>query len=130
MEVARIGELVRRQRKALDLNQQDLGEMFGINQSSVAKWERGAKPAASHLPKIAKFLDLPLEAVLAIYHEAPEASFTEAVEEIRLTVASLDRRMAELTHRVIALATPAQAPADRRDAPGQRRRRREVQAAR
>lgn len=114
-----IGELVRRKRRGLGMNQQDLGDYFGINQSSVAKWERGARPAARHLPKIAKFLEVPLEEMLSLYHDAPEASVSDDIEHIKLIVESMDRRLSELTHLVQSLATPPEPAALRtREASG------------
>ncbi len=126
-----IGEMIRRKRKDLGLNQHDLGETFGVNQSSVAKWERGTKPAPAQLPALAKFLRVPLQELLSIYHDSPDASFEESLEEVRVTVASMDRRLSELTHLVQA-AIQGRAPksVDQNGAQDPPRRRRVVRAVR
>ncbi len=129
MVAATLGEMIRRQRKGLGLNQQDLGETFGVNQSSVAKWERGTKPAPAQLPALAKFLQVPLAEVLSIYHGSEDASFEEAIEEIRLTVASIDRRLSEAIHLLQAVSR-AESPADQNGTQEPTRRRRVVRTAR
>ena len=41
MDQAKIGELIARFRKEKDLTQLQLGEMIGVSDKAVSKWERG-----------------------------------------------------------------------------------------
>lgn len=125
-----IGELIRRKRKARSLNQADVAETFGVNQSTIAKWERGTRPGTEHLPRVASFLDLPLSEVRARYHGGDDDAFERSLDEIRLTLSSMDLRLAEqakLIDRLLQLVDPN---AERQpDGSAPRRRRRSARSA-
>lgn len=54
--VLKIGSQIRIRRTALGLNQTETAERIGVDQSTIAKWERGTRMSANHLPTIAAFL--------------------------------------------------------------------------
>ena len=96
-----LGELLRRKRRSVGLNQQGLADRLAVNQSTVAKWERGDRPAPDKLAALAAFLDLPLSRVLALHHGAADAEPDHAVAPI---VRSLGSKIAGLRHEVADLA--------------------------
>ncbi len=109
MAEAKIGELIRRKRRDNRMNQVDAAAILGINQSTVAKWERGDRIAADRLPSLARFLGMPLAELLPLYHAgAVDDGFTEAIEEIHLiltAVEDLPRDLAALRADVAGLRT-------------------------
>jgi transcriptional regulator with XRE-family HTH domain len=129
VDSATIGELIRRKRKVLRLNQAAVGERFGINQSSVAKWERGAKPNTAQLPEIAKFLGMPLAEVLDLYHGTTTVDFDETIEEIRDAVLAIDERLARMEKQMARLTARPSDGGHRSDGLDPRRRRRAAPAA-
>lgn len=54
----KFAEAVRRRRLELRLTQANVAERFGLNQSTVARWERGAIPDRNIFPVVAAFLSL------------------------------------------------------------------------
>lgn len=125
-----IGELIRRKRRARSLNQADVGRRFDVNQSTIAKWERGTRPSTEHLAGIATFLDLPLSEVLALYHGGDDDPFERSLEEIRLTLSSIDLRLAEQADQINQLLRMMPNSEERQlDGSTPRRRRRSVQPA-
>lgn len=42
--------------------------MFGVNQSTVAKWEKGARIGDEHIEAVAMYIDIPLEDALLLAH--------------------------------------------------------------
>jgi transcriptional regulator with XRE-family HTH domain len=55
-----VGERVRRQRKALKLEQKDLADRSGVGIATVARIEAGASPREDTLAKLAKALGAPV----------------------------------------------------------------------
>ena len=56
------GELIRRQRKAKKMNQEDLGALVRVGKNAVGAWEAGrSRPDVSSVPIICEALDLSLE---------------------------------------------------------------------
>ena len=50
--------VIRKIRRDRDITQKQLGELVGVTQQAVTKWEKGlAAPRVSMLPKIAAALD-------------------------------------------------------------------------
>lgn len=98
-----IGSMLRRRRHELNLKQDDVAKMLGVNQSTVAKYERGDRIGADRLDKVAEFLGLDFDDVLRIYHgfsaegAEPASDPRDAqVEALTAQVATLSAQMAEL----------------------------------
>ena len=52
-------------KKTRHLNQQELGELFGVSRSTINYWLSGkAKPSLESVKNIAKVLDIPLSELL------------------------------------------------------------------
>ena len=57
------GELIRRQRKAKKMNQEELGALVRVGKNAVGAWEAGrSRPDVGSVPVICEALDLSLEA--------------------------------------------------------------------
>lgn len=91
-----IGTMLRRRRHELDLTQDDVGKTLGVNQSTVAKYERGDRVGSDRLDKVADFLGLEFDDVLRIYH-----GFTADVD---VPVDPRDAQMSALTEQVATLS--------------------------
>lgn len=101
-----LGELIRRTRRNRDINQELAGRELKVNQSTVAKWERGDRPAPEKLPLIARFIDMPLPQVLQLYHGTRDMGYAATVAEINARLADLHTlvsTLAPLVQRVEAL---------------------------
>ena len=71
------GELIRRQRKAKKMNQEELGALVRVGKNAVGAWEAGrSRPDVGSVPVICEALDLSLEEFFGM----PEK--TEAIPEI------------------------------------------------
>ena len=56
------GELIRRQRKAKNMNQEELGSLVRVGKNAVGAWEAGrSRPDVASVPVICEALDLSLE---------------------------------------------------------------------
>ena len=90
------GELIRRQRKAKKMNQEELGALVRVGKNAVGAWEAGrSRPDVGSVPVICEALDLSLEEFFGM----PEKQ--ESIPEITGTVsrqekASLLRRYGSL----------------------------------
>lgn len=56
---------LRSKRVADDLTQAELGERFNVKQQTVGAWERGERPQAGQLPKLAEYIGLASERELS-----------------------------------------------------------------
>lgn len=66
-EYARIGKLIRAQRKALGLEQQDIAEAIGYTKSAIGNWELGfSRPDIFAVPKLCKALKLSLHELMGM----------------------------------------------------------------
>ena len=71
------GELIRRQRKAKKMNQEDLGALVRVGKNAVGAWEAGrSRPDVGSVPVICEALDLSLEEFFGLEAET-EAPFKE-----------------------------------------------------
>lgn len=60
-----IGLRIRRLREQLGLSQNQLAKLTGIPRGLISQWEIGKQePSAKHLPKLAKALGIPIDALL------------------------------------------------------------------
>ena len=65
------GELIRRQRKAKHMNQEELGALVRVGKNAVGAWEAGrSRPDVGSVPVICEALDLSLEEFFGITDEA------------------------------------------------------------
>lgn len=83
-----LGEVIRRRRRRLGLNQTQVGVVFGVDQSTVARWERGDRISPERLEKVAQWLELPMELVMRLNFLADrerDAGFAGGDDESTLT---------------------------------------------
>jgi transcriptional regulator with XRE-family HTH domain len=55
------GSRLKRQRRASDLTQFELGEQFGVAQQTIGAWERGERPGREFLVRLASYIGLDSE---------------------------------------------------------------------
>jgi transcriptional regulator with XRE-family HTH domain len=55
-----LGDLIRHQRRALDLSQEELGELMGVHHKTIGKWERGVASPRGKMPKLEEVLGVKL----------------------------------------------------------------------
>ncbi len=89
-----IGDALRAQQKAQGLSQRDLGDRFGVDQTTVSRWVRGKQAPERHLwPDLADFLGLELgELTTMLLASSPEARLDRLeaqVDELRQLVGEL-----------------------------------------
>lgn len=76
------GDLIRRQRKAKKMNQEELGALVRVGKNAVGAWEAGrSRPDVGSVPVICEALDLSLEEFFGI----PEKSEADRAREERIT---------------------------------------------
>ena len=77
------GELIRRQRKAKKMNQEELGALVKVGKNAVGAWEAGrSRPDVGSVPVICEALDLSLEEFFGYSaHGDDEAEYGIAAEE-------------------------------------------------
>lgn len=60
-----LGENIRRERKKLNLSQQDLGKKLGVNKQTVSNWENGYRiPPTETLNEIANTFNVSVDSLL------------------------------------------------------------------
>lgn len=59
-----LADTIRAIRIAADMNQTQFGEVFGVGQSTVTRWEGGSMPKGEHLKAIANFANTTVERLL------------------------------------------------------------------
>lgn len=93
----RFGARVKGARERLGLSQKGLTRLLGLSDNSriqVSRWERGQKPGAANLTKLADALDTTV-------HDLTKGIWpTAAVEVVELRVDDLSDRLAELEDAV------------------------------
>ena len=76
------GELIRRQRKAKKMNQEELGALVKVGKNAVGAWEAGrSRPDVGSVPVICEALDLSLEEFFGM----PDSSQARIDEKIGIT---------------------------------------------
>ena len=99
------GDLIRRQRKAKKMNQEELGALVRVGKNAVGAWEAGrSRPDVGSVPVICEALDLSLEEFFGM----PEGRMTRIDEASGITPeerATLIRRYGDLNayNRQVAL---------------------------
>lgn len=111
-----IGELIRRTRRNRDMNQELAARELKVNQSTVAKWERGDRPRPEKLNAIAKFVGMPLPQVLQLYHGTgdKDLAYAATIDEINERLADMNalvQQIPELLERIEELEAAAVKPA-------------------
>ena len=75
------------------LSQSQLGELLGVTNKAVSKWENGAtKPNTNLLPKIAEFFDITVEELFA----SKRIQKSEELEKIKISLAKQKQKYANL----------------------------------
>ena len=109
-----IGELIRRTRRnhttevdgrAIHMNQELAARELHVNQSTVAKWESGQRPAPEKLPLIARFVGMPLPQLLQLYHGTRDGGYAASLEEINARLTSLHAAVSQIPDLVARIAT-------------------------
>lgn len=101
-----LGALLRRRRLELKHRQVHVGQVLGVGQSTVAKYERGDRIGADRLAAVADYLGMDFTEVLSIYHgfggyaapteEESEAPLEHQVETLTQVVQDLSAQLASL----------------------------------
>ncbi len=82
----KIGEVIRKYRKAMELTQEEMASRLGVTAPAVNKWENGnTMPDITLLAPIARLLEVSLDELLSFREEL-------TTEEIRKLVQEADRR--------------------------------------
>lgn len=69
-----LNEELRRLRKERNLTQEQLAEIFGLSQSTIASWEKGTRqPVTEFIPTIAEFFGVTTDALLGMDEPANAA---------------------------------------------------------
>lgn len=69
--------VIKTKREALGLSQTKLGKAVGVTRFTILRWEQGAKPDESKLPKITEVLGIPAKEVRPDLVEKHEKIFGE-----------------------------------------------------
>mgnify|MGYP000005729593 CR=1 FL=1 len=91
-----IGEMIRRTRRNRDMNQELAARELKVNQSTVAKWERGDRPRPEKLGAIAKFVGMPLPQLLQLYHGTKDPGYAASLDEINGRLSHLQEQVASI----------------------------------
>lgn len=55
---------IKEKRLALEMSQEEMAKLIGVDRSSIAKWENGFTPTVANLRKIAKILKCKVDDLL------------------------------------------------------------------
>ena len=89
----RFGNFICKLRTEKGLSQSELGEMLGVSNKAVSKWENGsAKPNTSLIPKIAKIFDITVEELFA----CERIEKNDEIEKIQKYLSSQRKKFAVL----------------------------------
>lgn len=95
-----LGDLIKAKRLSLGWAQADVAAHFGVNQSTPSRWESNTHPLLPGdelIPRVAKWLDIPVEEVRGLKHDlSPSvtiAGLRDDVQEAQERVVALDERM-------------------------------------
>lgn len=98
-----IGDMIRRRRRERGYNQTQAGDILGVNQSTVAKWEVGRdNPGIEKLPIIAEFLGIPFPEVMALYHGGHDPEWATTVSELRERMAQIEEEIKTLRSEMVS----------------------------
>lgn len=103
-----LGSAIRRRRQELGYSQQLLATELGVNQSTVAKWERGDTMKPHHLVLVARFLNMSTAEAMARFLGENEGEIQwrrEISEKQAALEAELDRLRATLDGQATRVAT-------------------------
>ncbi|MCM1467951.1 MAG: helix-turn-helix domain-containing protein [Alistipes sp.] len=79
----KIGEIIRRRRKGLDLTQEQLAAILGVSAPAVNKWENGnSYPDITLLAPLARVLETDVNELLDFYGDLSEQEGNAVLEEI------------------------------------------------
>ena len=105
-----IGEQIASFRKQKGLTQEQLGDMLGVSNRTVSKWEAGASlPGADMIPDIAAALGVSLDALFGVQTAPDQENLTDLVREtIRSELTKiLPRAVQEAVGHLSGGSTPA-----------------------
>lgn len=68
-DVVELGTALRRHRKALRKSQKDVAAMIGVEQPTVARWEKGRRPEPEYFEVLAGFLGVERDLVVQLAHQ-------------------------------------------------------------
>ena len=87
----KIGENIKRLRKAQDITQEKLADYLGITYQAVSKWENGtALPDITLIPPLARFFGISADQLMAINHDQNDAEIETALAQVEQHLAKGD----------------------------------------
>jgi transcriptional regulator with XRE-family HTH domain len=109
-----VGTFFRERRKAVDLNQTEVGRRVGVSQNMVSRWENDqARPDGTHLARLLEVLDIDPDDYAALVHEN---IIGHAIEHLAVAIEELARRFGTgpslLALGAGLLVQPLQVPVD------------------
>ena len=97
----RFGNFICKLRTEKGLSQSELGEMLGVTNKAVSKWENGsAKPNTSLIPKIAEIFEITVEELFA----CERIEKNDEIEKIQKYLSSQKKKFAVLFSIVLAIS--------------------------
>ena len=97
----RFGNFICKLRTEKGLSQSELGEMLGVTNKAVSKWENGsAKPNTSLIPKIAEIFEITVEELFA----CERIEKNDEIEKIQKYLSSQKKKFAVLFSIVLAVS--------------------------
>lgn len=100
-----IASELRRLRRERKWNQQQLGDVVGVSQSQVGRWETGERPAVKHAPKLAELLGVSeMELLAGLYAEQAKHSTEERIANLEEGIDDLKTQLGEVLDLVRRLA--------------------------
>lgn len=83
LDIQKIGSFIHTLRTDRQLTQKNLGDMLGVTNKAVSKWERGTSfPDISLLPQIANVFDVTIEEIINGEYKSAELSYQEEIQDV------------------------------------------------
>lgn len=97
-----LGSLLREARHKKKHNQGQAAEVFGVNQSTESKWEKGAKIGDEHIDTVAKYIGIPPEDALLLAYGRSASGSSDSSKPTGRAVGGVGRAAAVAAEGVAA----------------------------
>lgn len=100
-----LNEELRRLRKERKLTQEQLAEIFGLSQATIASWEKGTRqPVTEFIPTIAEFFGVTTDALLGMDDPAKtDAPAVPRTIEARIVSGGMDQLPQEDREQILSV---------------------------